>query len=69
MQGFVNRIMDKFFCRHKWQSLVIKEYQWEEEKTSLKSTKENQIVNTSHQTSTTQFFVCELCGKIKKLEY
>lgn len=69
MIGLINRIQDKFLCLHEWKSLVKKEYTWEEEKISLKSSKESQIINVSKHTSTTEILICSHCGKIKKIEY
>ena len=65
MQGVILRIMDKFFCLHKWNTHAKKEIEWETEQKSLNP---NTILSIKHQ-QTTEILVCEGCGKIKNIEY
>lgn len=65
MQGVILRIMDKFFCLHKWTTHAKIKIEWE---TEQKGMAPNTIRMIKHE-QTTEILVCEGCGKIKNLEY
>lgn len=65
----LNRIINKLFCLHDWETHVKKEQSWVEEKLSIKSTKDAPVYLTITGKEITEYVKCKNCGNFKKLEY
>jgi hypothetical protein len=69
MQQLILRLIDKYLCKHEWETHAKKEYSWETEEVSLTSTKDAQVINKIKHVSVKEILICQQCGKIHSLEY